>query len=453
MLNLSEQRIKKLFHKLSNGTNSQLYKAISKSMMGRYTVYAANLLSMMILARLFTPEIFGTVASITVFFLFFQLMAEAGLGPAIINIDKLSLDDRNGLFGLTLLTGIILGLIFFLLSPMFLSFYKLPRVDEVVPYIATSLVFFSASILPNAFLLRQQEFFSIARAGLCAEIGSSIISIVLVYFIDPLHALAAKSACSAGISFSILYFISGKTEFGRPLIGSKFSAIKPLLSFSLYQFGFNFINYFSRNFDNILVGKYFGANSLGVYDKAYQLMRYPLMLLTFSMTPAIQPVIRQYANNKKKVEQIHQDFTFKLSIAGAIAGLALFLLSDLIVELMLGPQWESVVPIIKILAIAIPVQVVLSTIGSFFQGLHRADLLFYSGAISSIVMVSFICWGVYQHDMIKLSWALVVAFHINFLQSYYIMYTKIFNKMPFAFFSRMLPAFAVVVIMVIISQY
>ena len=49
-----------------------LYRAIGKSMLGRYAVYAANLLSMMLLARLFTPELFGTVASILVFYFFFN---------------------------------------------------------------------------------------------------------------------------------------------------------------------------------------------------------------------------------------------------------------------------------------------------------------------------------------------------------------------------------------------
>ncbi|MGP5479168.1 lipopolysaccharide biosynthesis protein [Pseudomonas helleri] len=449
----NRKRIIKLLDKLPINLNNQLYKAISKSMLGRYSVYAVNLLSMIILARIFTPETFGTVAAITVFFLFFQLMAEAGLGPAIININELSTKDKNGLFGLTLIIGLILGFAFFLLSPVFLYFYNLPRVGEVVPYIAISLVFFSASILPNAFLLREQAFFSIARAGLCAEVGSTLVSVLLVQVVDPLHALATKSVCSAAISFCILYFISGKTEFGRPAVGTKFSAIKPLLSFSLYQFGFNFINYFSRNFDNILVGRYFGANSLGVYDKAYQLMRYPLMLLTYSMTPAIQPVIRKYADDKEKVERIHRDFTFKLSLAGAIAGLSLFLLSELIVRIMLGPQWLLVIPLIKVLAIAIPVQVVLSTIGSFFQALNRADLLFYTGIISAVVMISCICWGVYQHDLIKLSWALVIAFHINFLQSYYVMYIKIFNKKPWGFMARMLPALAIVIFMTILAVY
>lgn len=429
--------------------SSKLYGAIAKSMAGRYAVYAVNLLSVMILARLFTPETFGTVSAIMVFFLFFQLMAEAGLGPAVINLDHLIPADRDGLFGLTVTVGAFLAIIFAALSPVFLVFYQLSRVDEVVPFVAVSLFFFAGSVVPNALLLREQAFFKIASAGLASELVSTAAAISLSFFIDPLHALASKGAFSAATFFFILWYHSGSTEFGRPLPGYKFTAIKSLLAFSMYQFGFNFINYFSRNLDRILVGKYIGAGMLGAYDKAYELTRYPLMLLTFAMTPAIQPVIRQHVVDHKKIEAIHREFAFRLSIIGAAAGLAMFALADWIVLVALGQQWGDAISIIRILAIGIPVQVVLSTSGSFFQAMNRADLLFLSGSLSAIVMVSAILIGIIARDVELLCWCLVAAFHINFVQAYYYMYRKIFFTPLLAHLIRMLPASFVVLGMII----
>lgn len=418
-------------------------------MLGRYAVYGVNLLSMMVLARIFTPQDFGTVAAIMVFFVFFQLMAEAGLGPAIINMDRLDIADRNGLFGLTLFAGTAFALLFASLAPALLLFYALPRVDEVVPYIAISLFFFAASIVPNALLLRDQAFFRIAIAGLVGEVFSTSAVIWLSQQIDPLHALAAKGAFSAASLFFVTWYFSEKTEFGRPIPGKKFKAIKPLLGFSAYQFGFNFINFFSRNLDNILVGKYMGATALGNYDRAYQLMKYPLMLLTFAMTPAIQPVIRQYAGDPQKVEEIHRDFALKISLVGAAAGLTMFLLADWIILIVLGNQWNGVVPIIRILAIAIPVQVVLSTSGSFFQAMNRADLLFLSGSLSAVLMVAAIVAGIVSRDIELICWYLVIAFHINFVQAYYLLYKYVF-LVPFRFhLVRMLPAMIIVTCMII----
>ncbi|HEV2538614.1 MAG TPA: lipopolysaccharide biosynthesis protein [Frateuria sp.] len=425
-----------------------LYAAIAKSMLGRAGVYAASLLSMVVLARIFTPRDFGTVASIAVFSTFFQLMTEAGLGPAIINLKTLTPRDRNGLFGLTVLTGAVLAMVFEAARPLWQAFYGMPRVGEVVPYVSASLLFYSAAIVPTAFLLRDQAFYRIANAGIVSELVSTGLSLVLLRLVDPLHALAAKSAFSAATNFLMTYLFSGRTQFGRPQWGTRFSAIRPLLSFSGYQFGFNVLNYFSRNLDNILVGRYLGTASLGVYDKAYRLMRYPLVLITFAMTPAIQPVVQQYAHDKARVEAIHREFIWKLSLLGAAAGLLIFLLAGEIVAWLLGPQWTAVVPVVRILAIAIPVQVVLSTSGSFFQALDRTDLLFAAGVASSVVMVSAIVWGVLQRDLSKLSWALVVAFHINFFLAYYIMYSRIFGKGLRAFLAKLAPAAVVVMGMV-----
>lgn len=418
----------------------QLYKAMSRSMVAKYTVYAVNLLSTIWLARLFTPELFGTVAAVMVFFIFFQLMSEAGLGPAVVNINELSSEDRNGIFSLTIIIGAIMSLLFYGLSPIFTNFYGLPRLNEVIPYVAISLFFSAASILPNAFLMRQQAFYRMAIAGIFAQLASLLSAVVLVEFIDPLHALASRVAISTVVTFIFVYYFSSVTDFGRPVLGKKLLAIKPLLSFSLYQFGFNFINYFSRNLDNILVGKYLGAGSLGIYEKAYQLMTYPLTLLTHAFTPAIQPVLRQYAADVDKIENIHRDFTFKLSILGSIVGFTIFMLADVIVKIALGPNWTAVAPLIQVLAIAIPVQIVLSTSGSFFQTMNRPNLLFLSGFLSAIVMVSAIVYGILQKDMIAIAWALVAAFHINFIQAYFLMYSRIFNKNLAKFFFQMLPA-------------
>lgn len=443
----------KIKDKLSALKNTQsLYKAIAKSMLSRYSVYLVNLISMAVLARLFTPKQFGVIGAVSIVSTFLQMFIESGLGPAIINQKELSHEDRDGIFTLTLVLGSCASLLLLLLANPIESFYRIEGVSLVTRYAALSALPSGALIYVIATLNRDRNFFRIAQAGLIAELSSLTIVVSLFQFVSPLHALASRIVAIPTINFLILYFFSKETEFGQPKLGTKFSAVKPLLSFSLFQFGFNFINFFSRNLDNILVGRYLGAVSLGIYDKAYALMRYPLMLLTFSMTPAIQPVMRQYAHDPIKAEKIHSTFVFKLSFVGIAAGLIVLVLSKWIVLVLLGNQWIEVIPIINVLALSIPIQIVLSTSGSFFQAMNRPDILFLSGLLSAIFMVIAIIYGVIiQHNMILLSWNLLLAFSINFFQAYYFLYKYCFQKNVIFFFRKMI--IPIVLQCVVISTY
>lgn len=419
---------------------SPLYRAIVKSMGGKYLAYAIQLASLMLLARWFPPATFGVVAAVQVFYIFFQLIAEGGLGPAVIGLRKLESSDRDGIFGLTLAAGVILGLVLLCLAPVLAAFYGMPQLQDAVPYIAAGLTLNACGILPTALLLRQQAFFKLATASAAAECVSLLVIYAAKDQLDPLHALSLRLPIVSLVAFALTYTFSKATDFGRPAPGLRFVAIKPLLKVSGYQLAFNVLNFFSRNLDNVLVGKYLGASLLGVYDRSYQLMRYPLQLLTFAMTPAIQPVLRDHSDNPGMVREAHDNLTFRISLLGLASAAAMYLLADKIVLLLFGDQWADAVPVIKILALTIPVQVVLSTSGAFFQTFQRTDLLFRCGVFSAFTNVVAITIGVAQGSLEHLCWALLVSFHINFFQAYFTLYRHVFRGGLKHFLQRMIAA-------------
>lgn len=407
---------------------------------GKYLAYVVQFASLMILARLFTPETFGLIAAVQVFYVFFQLLADGGLAPAIIGLHKLESRDRDGIFGLTLLIGIGLGFLFLLLTPVLIHFYHAPSLSVVVPCIAVALVFNAWGILPNALLQRQQSFYQLALASLIGEISALACVYFARFALEPLQALSLRLPVFALVNYVLLHHFSQATEFQRPRPGSHFAAIRPLLGVSGYQLAFNTVNYFSRNLDSILVGKFLGPALLGLYDRSYQLMRYPLQLLTFAMTPAIQPVLRNHVSDVDLIRKLHLDLTFKLSLLGVACAVGMYFLAEPIILVAFGNQWLQAVPIIKLLALIIPVQVVLSTSGSFFQTFGRTNLMFRCGLFSAATNVIAITWGVSHGNLEKLCWALFVSFHINFFQAYYALYGQIFRKGLTSFLVKMVPA-------------
>lgn len=405
----------------SISTGKKLKEALIKSISGRYIVYAVQVVSMMILARIFTPEVFGIFAVVQVFAVFFALFSEMGLGPAIINESKIPVAMRDGLFTVTLFLGLLVAIVFFLGSPLISWFYDNSIYSTLVLPVAASVVFNAMLIVPLASLQKDRKFISIARAEALAEVGSLVTVVCLIPYIDSIWALAVKPLVASILKFVFLWLESKRTIIGRPAFGRELWHIQKLIGFSAYQTGFNFLNYFSRNLDNILVGKFFGAVSLGVYDKAYQLMRYPLMLLTFAMTPAIQPVLTEIKHDKYEFERLHNKFVRYMSLLGLGVSVAVYVLADLIVKVVLGSQWGMVIPLLEILSITIPIQIVLSSSGGFYQAAGRVDLHFKCGLFSSITNVSAIIFGIYEGSLEALCWLIVLSFSVNIIQCYYVM--------------------------------
>jgi O-antigen/teichoic acid export membrane protein len=243
----------------NQSTGKKLAHALAKSLGSRYLVYAVQMISMMVLARLFSPGTFGVFAVLQVFALFFVLFSEMGLAPALINESSITTNMRNGVFTLTWLIGALLCVIFWACAPLIASFYNNPDYTLLVIPIALSVIFNTICIVPLASLQKDKSFMRIARSDVISEVFSLICIVATMQYLSPIWSLSIKPLAVSLMRALLLWLASNKTETGRAIFGKEIGQVKKLLAFSMYQFGFNFVNFFSRNLDNILVGKYFSS--------------------------------------------------------------------------------------------------------------------------------------------------------------------------------------------------
>ena len=230
-------------------------------------------------------------------------------------------------------------------------------------------------------------------------------------------------------------FIILKLKF-RLVFSFEIKYIKDIFGYSSYLFIFNFINYFARNLDNILIGKYMGVVSLGFYDKAYKLMIFPLSALTGIVSSVLHPVFARHQDDREKIYREYLELIKILSFLGImISNLAFFNAKEIIL-ILYGQNWLEVVPIFKILACAIFIQVVLSTTGSIFLALGRSDKMFFSGLFYSGGLIVAIVLGIYRKDLKDLTIFLVIAFIFGYIAIYKVMlniFKRSFIKFLFEF--------------------
>jgi O-antigen/teichoic acid export membrane protein len=383
-----------------------------------------------VLSRLLTPADFGLIAIVSVLIAFFNLLAEMGIGPAIIQRQDLQTRDYQELFSFTIFVGVILSILFAVSSTFIASFYDDARLVLLCRVLALSIMFNCLNIVPNAILLKEKDFKFIMYRQLLVQILSGGTGIFFAF-----NGFGVWSLVIYTLSSSLLIFVFNYIK--RPLGIHFFSknVLQKVSKFASFQFLFSFINFFSRNADNILIGKYISPSALGYYDKSYRLMMMPIENLTHVFSPVIQPVLYEYQNDKVKIFSVYSKLVSILALIGLPFSVFLHFSANELIFIVFGNQWKDSVPVFEILALSAGIQIVLSSSGSIFQVANDTKRLFISGFLSAIVMVSSILVGVFVFkDLEKLAWMLVGAFTFNFFQCYFILIKKVLQQSLSDFF-------------------
>lgn len=410
-----------------------LKNAIILNAMSKYFGILINLVFTMILARLLTPEDYGVVAVVTVFTTFFSIFSDMGLGSAVVQNKELTDADNSSIYAFSIYVGIFLSVIFVIFSYPMSVFYGNFLYFKVGCILAISLFFSAINTIPNALLMKQKLFLTVAIRTVVEAISYGALTIVLALFGFKYYAIVISSVFKAVLT----YFWNIKTVSLKFSVRIKKKSIEKVLGFSLFQLAFNVVNYFARNLDNLLTGKLMGSAMLGYYNKAYQLMLYPTSSLTHVITPVLHPILSEHQNDKGYVYEKYMKIVKFLAIVGVFLSAFCYLTSEEIIKLFFGNNWNITIPCFSWLSISIWAQMITSSAGSIFQSLNKTRILFISGSLNAGLNVIFIIVGAMTGDIVKLSMCVGVCYLIHFFTSYYFLMKYAFEMPVIKFFTAL----------------
>ncbi len=391
-----------------------LYTAISK-----YSGIVISLVVAGILARLIAPEEFGIVAIATVIIAFFGIFSDLGIAPAIIQNKELIDGDLSKIFSFTIWLGITISILFFLCSWPISFFYKQEILLTICQLLSINLFFASANIVPNALLFKNKEFKFIAYRSLIIQSIGGSIAVGAAILGAGLYALIINPIFSS----ILLFVISYKKNPQKLQYTFGFDSVQKIFSFSVYQFMFNVINYFSRNLDKLLIGKYMNMNALGYYEKSYRLMMLPLQNITHVISPVMHPIFSGFQDDPHKLADSYEKVIRVLAFIGLPLSALLWFSAREITLILFGDQWIPSVPVFQILSISVGIQIIMSTSGSIFQAANDTKSLFFCGVFSTLLNVLGIIIGIFIFKTLEaIAWCISVTFMMNFIQCYIWMY-------------------------------
>jgi PST family polysaccharide transporter len=354
----------------------------------------AQLLGVVILARLLSPSDFGVIAMAWLVTGFANIFHDCGTKAAVILRRELPSALLDSVFWLNVGIGVAIAILMALLAPVIAEAMGEAQLAKVLWLLALAFPIGSLGLVQQALLERASRFRSVALvecgaawAGLTAGILAALAGWGVYSLVS--QAIVGWIVLTGGLWAASMW---------RPAWRCSLALIREIAGFSGNLVGFEIVRYFARNIDTVLIGRFLGATDLGYYNLAYRLMIWPLQNTSEVAARALFPALSRVQEDKPRLRQASVRAAAATFLLTAPLSLGLFVLREPFVLAVMGERWLKVADLLFWLAPVCMVQSVGTTATLLFVSTGRTDVMFKFAVFSSVAVTCAIFvglqWGV-----------------------------------------------------------
>jgi O-antigen/teichoic acid export membrane protein len=294
--------------------------------------------STVILARLLTPEDFGLVGMVAVLINFVVFFRDLGLTQATVQRSEITRQQISNLFWINTSMSVLVAGVFALASPLVAEFYERRELVAITLILAAGVLIEGLGLQHRALMMRTMEFSKLA----VADIGSQILAVVFAVYLGAagFGYWALIGLTVSGAVFRTLFFFLNTRWL--PSLPKRLSGTKPFIKYGSNLFGFNIVNFFTRNADNLLIGKFIGAEALGLYSNAYRLLLIPVQQVSGPLGKVYLPTLSRLVDQPKRFAEQYYNLMLILTMLSIPAVMLVLISAQYVIPALLGEGWEMV---------------------------------------------------------------------------------------------------------------
>lgn len=300
-----------------------------------------------VLARILDPNVYGTVALVTVFTTIFQVFVDSGLGNALIQKKDADNIDFSTVFYANILFCIVLYLIVFLISPFIAKFYNNNELIAITRVLGITVLISGVKNVQQAYVSRHLIFKKFFWATLVGTITAAIIGIVMALKGYGVWALVSQQLINLTIDTIMLWI----TVKWRPIKAFSIERLKELFSYGWKLMVSSVIDTVYKDVTQLVIGKVYTSSDLAFYNKGEQFPKLIVSNINTSIDSVLLPTLSNAQENKEHVRAMTRK-SIKTSVyimAPLMMGLAFC--SNNIVSIVLTEKWISCVPYLIVFCI------------------------------------------------------------------------------------------------------
>jgi O-antigen/teichoic acid export membrane protein len=310
--------------------------------------FGLNLTSTVVLARLLAPHDFGLLAMVTSLMSLLRVFKDAGLSSATIQQERITHAQVSNFFWINLGIGGLLTLVLAASAPLIAGFYKEPQLVVITLWLSLCFMLGSANVQHLALLRRQMRFKAIAIIEVGYMAVGGITGIIMALLGYGYWSLVGMNLALEVAEIVLTWSISS----WRPQLPKRRGGTRRLLSFGANMTVGSAFDTLSKSVDNVLIGRVYGPDAVGIYSRAMVLLLRPLDQLLAPIGGVFIPTFSRLQSEPNRYRRAVLQLNEVIALLSFFFSGLLLPLSLPVTLLLLGPKWEHVAVIFKGLTIA-----------------------------------------------------------------------------------------------------
>jgi len=335
-----------------------------------------------VVARLLDPKDFGLLAMATVFSGLADQTQYFGVGPALIQRETVTHENRRAAFTIALVSSALIYLVLFICAQPIAWWYKDERVAPIVRVIALNFPIAALSVVPRATLRRNLTLRGEAVTSVVVMLSDASITILFAFLGFGVWALVAGHLFGTAVTAVGLSIASP----WRPALGLRGGDARSLLRFGGGITVSSYLWYAYRSADLLIIGRSLGSAASGIYSMALNLAKMPMEKLWMAVTPLLFPLYSQARSKPGELGRVLRRMTRynALMLFPLAAGLAA--VADDAVAVVLGEKWVAAAAPLRFLCIYLLVRSVAALLPPVLQAIGELKRLVLFHAACLVVL-------------------------------------------------------------------
>lgn len=300
-----------------------------------------------VLARILSPEDYGTIALVTVFTAILQVFVDSGLGTALIQKKDADDLDFSSVFYFNIAICFLLYMCIFMLAPYIANFYGDKTLATVVRILSLTIIVFGIKGIQQAYVSKNMLFKKFFFSTICGTIFSAFLGIGMAYLGFGVWALVAQQLSNSVIDTLILWV----TVKWRPKKEFSMNRLKTLFSFGWKLLVSSLLDTIYNNLRNLIIGKMYSPADLAYYNQGDKFPKIIVTNINTSIDSVLLPAMSNAQDDKERVKQMTRRAIKTSTYVMAPLMMGLAFCAEPVVRIVLTEKWLPCVPYLRIFCI------------------------------------------------------------------------------------------------------